>query len=205
MGGVSSASPSGPADPGPPGKPPRSALSVRDMVGAVAVLVAVVLLFAGMTRSCSFSPAVPSADPAAGPRVDAPAQLRVLAGSMPFPLRVPAPPTGWRATTVDTVRVGENGARAARTGYLTTDGHYLRLVQSDADEPELLATEAQGTPVASGPIVVTGTTWVSYTDDTREPIRIAALDGVRLLITGSGTDDEFRTLAAATTGGEILP
>ena len=205
MCGVSSASPPGPADPGPSGKPPRSALSVRDMVGAVAVLVAVVLLFAGMTRSCAFAPGGPSADPAAGPSVDAPAQLRVLAGSMPFPLRVPAPPAGWRATTVDTARVGENGARAVRTGYLTPDGHYLRLVQSDADELALLATEAQGTPVAAGPIVVNATTWVSYTDDTREPIRIAALDGVRLLITGSGTDGEFRTLAAAATGGEVLP
>ena len=51
---------------------------------------------------------------------------------------------------------------------------------------------------------MTGTTWVSYTD-TREPIRIAGLDGVRLLITGSGNDDEFRTLAAAATGGEVLP
>ena len=205
MGGVSSASPSGPPDTGPPGKPPRSALSVRDMVGAVAVLVAVVLLFAGMTRSCSFAPGGPSADPASGPSVDAPAQLRVLAGSMAFPLRVPAPPAGWRATTVDTARVGENGARAVRIGYLTPAGHYLRLVQSDADELALLATEAEGTPVAAGPIVVTGTTWVSYTDDTREPIRIAALDGVRLLITGSGTDDEFRTLAAAATGGQVLP
>ena len=94
MGGVSSTSPPGPADPGSSGKPPRSALSVRDMVGAVAVLVAVVLLFAGMTRSCSFAPGGPSADPASGPRVDAPAQLRVLAGSMPFPLRVPVPPAG---------------------------------------------------------------------------------------------------------------
>ena len=86
-----------------------------------------------------------------------------------------------------------------RIGYLTSDGRYLRLVQSDADEAALLATEAEGAPVASGPVAVGGTTWVSYTDDTREPIRIAALDGVRLLITGSGTDDEFRTLAAAAT------
>jgi uncharacterized protein DUF4245 len=200
MGGVSSTSPSG-----SPGKPPRSALSVRDMVGAVAVLVAVVLLFAGMTRSCSFAPGGPTVDSASGPRVDAPAQLRVLAGSTPFPLRVPMLPVGWQATTVDTERIGGNGARAVRTGYLTPEGHYLRLVQSDAEEPAMLATEAQGTPVAAGPIVVAGTTWVSYTDDTPEPIRVAALDGVRLLVTGSGTDDEFRTLAAATTGGEILP
>ena len=78
-------------------------------------------------------------------------------------------------------------------------------MQSDADEAALLATEAQGTPVATGPVVVGGMTWVAYTDDTREPIRVAALDGVRLLITGSGTDDEFRTLASAATGGAVLP
>jgi hypothetical protein len=205
MVGVSSASPPGPADPGPPGKPPRSALSVRDMVGAVFVLVAIVLVFAGVTRSCSFAPGGPSVDAASGPTVDAPAQLRVLAGSMAFPLRVPALPDGWRATNVDTARVGTGDARAVRAGYLTPAGHYLRLVQSDADEAALLATEAEGTPVASGPVDVAGAVWVSYTDDTREPIRIAALDGVRLLITGSGTDDEFRTLAAAATGGEVLP
>jgi hypothetical protein len=202
MVGVSSASR---PDPGPPAKPPRSALTVRDMVGAVLVLVAIVLVFAGTTRSCSFAPGGPSVDPAAGPTVDAPAQLRVLAGAMPFPLRVPAPPPDWRATTVDTARVGASGARAVRTGYLTAEGRYLRLVQSDGEEAALLATEAEGTRVASGPVVVGGTTWVSYTDDTREPIRIAALDGVRLLITGSGTDDEFRTLAAAATSGRVLP
>ena len=173
MDGVSSASPPGPADPGPSGKPPRSALSVRDMVGAVAVLVAVVLLFAGMTRSCSFAPGGPSVDPRAGPSVDAPAQLRVLAGSMPFPLRVPAVPADWRATTVDTARVGAGDARAVRTGYLTPHGHYLRLVQSDADEARAARTEAQGMPVATGPVVVAATTWVTYTDDTREPIRVA--------------------------------
>lgn len=205
MVGVSSASGPGPTDPGPPAKPPRSALTVRDMAGAVIVLVAIVLVFAGVTRSCSFAPAGPSVDPGAGPTVDAPAQLRVLAGSMPFPLRVPVPPPDWRATTVDTARVGAAGARAVRTGYLTAEGHYLRLVQSDADETALLATEAEGAPVAVGPVAVGGTTWVSYTDGTREPIRIAALDGVRLLITGSGTDEEFRTLAAAATGGDVLP
>jgi hypothetical protein len=202
MVGVSSASR---PENGPPAKPPRSALTVRDMVGAVVVLVVIVLVFAGVTRSCSFAPGGPSVEPGAGPTVDAPAQLRVLAGSMPFPLRVPVLPPGWRATTVDTARVGPVGARAVRTGYLTSEGRYLRLVQSDADEAALLASEAKGPPVASGPVVVNGTTWVSYTDDTREPIRIAALDGVRLLITGSGSDDEFRTLAAAATGGRVLP
>ena len=194
-----------PADPGPPAKPPRSALTVRDLVGAVVVLVAVVLVFGGLTRSCSFAPGGPTVDLGAGPTVDAPAQLRVIAGAMPFAVRVPALPPGWRANSVNTEQVGTAGDRAVRTGYLTPEGRFLRLVQSNADEAALLATEAEGTPVASGPVMVNGTTWVTYTDDTREAIRVAELDGVRLLITGSGGEDAFRTLAAATTAGEVLP
>jgi hypothetical protein len=175
------------------------------MVGAVAVLVVIVLVFAGATRSCSFAPGGPSVDPAAGPTVDAPAQLRVLAGVVPFPVRVPALPPDWRANSVGTEQVGDAGDRAVRVGYLTPTGRFLRLVQSTADEPTLLAAEAQGTPVASGPVIVSGTTWVVYAGDNREAIRVATLDGVRLLITGSGSDDDFRTLAAATTGGQALP
>ncbi len=204
MRGVSTASGSG-AGPGPPAKPPRSTLTVRDLLGAVAVLVAVVLVVGGLTRGCSFAPAGPTVDPGAGPRVDAPAQLRALSGSTPFALRVPTVPADWRSNAVGTVRVGPAGNRAVRVGYVTPAGRYLRVVQSDAGEAELVTEEAGGTPVATGAVDVAGTSWVTYADDTSEPIRVAQVDGVRLLITGSGDDAEFRTLAAATTGGEVLP
>jgi hypothetical protein len=193
------------SEPGPPSKPPRSALTMRDLLGAVGLLVLVVLVIGGLTRGCSFAPAGPSVDPGAGPTVDAPEHLRALAGSTPFALRVPSVPADWRANAVGTVRVGQAGHRAVRTGYVLPSGRYLRVVQSDADEAELVVEEAKGTPVASGPVDVAGTSWVTYGDGTPEPIRIAQLDGVRLLITGSGDDAEFRTLAAATTSGEVLP
>lgn len=193
------------SEPRPPAKPPRSALTVRDLLGAVGLLVIVVLVLGGLTRGCSFAPAGPTVDPGAGPSVDAPGQLRALAGSTPFALRVPSVPADWRANAVGTVRVGPAAHRAVRTGYVTPAGRYLRVVQSDADEAELVAEEARGTPVASGPVDVAGTSWVTYGDDTPEPIRVAQLDGVRLLITGSGDDAEFRTLAAGTTGGAVLP
>jgi hypothetical protein len=209
MQGVSTASGSGPErsdiGPRPPAKPPRSALTVRDLLGAVGLLVVVVLVLGGLTRGCAFAPAGPAVDPSAGPTVDAPAQLRALAASTPFPLRVPVVPADWRSNAVGVVQVGPAAHRAVRTGYLTPAGRYLRVVQSDADEADLLGEEARGTPVASGPVDVAGTSWVSYGDGTPEPVRIAAVDGVRLLITGSGDDAEFRTLAAGTTGGTVLP
>ena len=214
MQGVSSASPSGSGDAGsstpgagprPPAKPPRSALTMRDLLGAVAVLVVVVLVLGGLTRGCAFAPGGPTVDPSAGPTVDAPAQLRALAGGTPFPLRVPAVPADWRANAVGVVRVGPAGDRAVRAGYLTPAGRYLRVVQSDAVEVELVGEEARGTPVAIGAVEVAGTSWVTYDDGSRELIRVAQVDGVRLLITGSGDEAEFRTLAAATTGGGLLP
>ena len=117
------------------------------------------------------------------------------------------------------MRVGAADRRAVRTGYLTPAGRYLRVVQSDADEADLLAAEVAtrppagegrtgsgpDVPVASGATDVDGTSWVTYVQGTREPIRIADVGGVRLLITGSGNDEDFRTLAAGTVGGEVLP
>ena len=41
--------------------------------------------------------------------------------------------------------------------------------------------------------------WVHYLET------VAYVDGVRLLITGSGDDAEFRTLAAGTAASQILP
>jgi hypothetical protein len=200
MDGVSSAS-----DPGPPAKPPRSALRVRDLLGAVGLLLAIVFVVGGLTRGCSFAPTGPTVDSDAAPQVDAPVQLRALAGSTPFPVRVPAVPADWRANSVDAVRVGSTGDRAVRTGYLTPDGRYVRVVQSDTDEASLLAVEAEGRPVAEGLVEVAGTRWVIYADDATELIRIADLGDVRLLITGSGSDAEFGTLAAAVVRGEVLP
>jgi len=180
-------------------------MTMRDLLGAMGLLVVVVLVIGGLTRGCTFAPDGPTVDPGAGPTVDAPAQLRALAGSTSFALRVPAVPASWRANAVGTVRVGPAGNRAVRTGYVTPSGRYLRVVQSDAGEAELVTEEARGTPVASGVVEVAGTSWVTYGDGTTDTIRVTQVDGVRLLITGSGDDEDFRTLAAGTVGGEVLP
>src|SRR5919197_5592664 len=80
----------------PMGKPPRSALTIRDMLVAIGVLVVVITLFAGLARSCSFSPGGPTVDASRLPTVDAQAQLKALAPKVPFPLKIPAVPAGWR-------------------------------------------------------------------------------------------------------------
>jgi hypothetical protein len=191
-------------------------MTLRDMLVALGVLILVVIAIAGLQRSWSFTPAGPSIDPAAVPVVDAPAELRELAPLVPFAVRIPAVPSDWRSNSVDQDPVA-GGGRAVRTGYITPDGRYLRLLQSDASEQALLAVEAGKEAVPGrGPVDVDGQQWVAYggqgTSEGRdEPIWITEVGmangaPVRMLITGSGTDESFRTLArAAQTSEPIAP
>ena len=90
-----------------------------------------------------------------------------------------------------TSRAGRRSARATsrrRRGY-------LQLQQSDATEEALLA--AIGERPAQGAQDVGGARWVVYGARPAEPVWIADVKGVRLVLTGSATDDEFRTLATA--------
>ena len=192
----------------PPRKPPRSAMTIRDMLAAIGVLALVVVVLGGVSGSCSFSPGGPSVDQGALPVMDAPAELRDLARVVPFPLRIPGVPPGWRANSVDQDRVDpadDAAGRAVRVGYLTPEGRYLRLVQSDGTEEALLAAETGTTPAtAQGAVDVGGLAFVVYGVPDDEPIWIGELDGVRLLITGSGADRDFRALAGAVLTGETL-
>ncbi|WP_433557948.1 DUF4245 domain-containing protein [Pseudonocardia xinjiangensis] len=207
--------PTGRPDPGPPSKPPRSAMTMRDMLVALGVLIAVVIAIGGLQGSWSFAPAGPSVDPAAVPVVDAPAELRELAPLVPFAVRIPAVPPDWRSNSVDQDPV-DGGGRAVRTGYITPDGRYVSLLQSDASEQALLAGETGKEAVPGrGPVDVDGQQWVAYggqgTSGGRdEPIWITEIPTpngapVRMLITGSGSDESFRTLAEAAQTSTPIP
>lgn len=191
-------------EPGPPAKPPRSALTMRDMVGALVVLALVVLAAGGLSRSCTFAPTGPTVDASGLPAVDVPAELARLAPDSSFPLRLPAVPDGWRANAVDRTSLPEGG-RVVRTGFLTPDGRYLRLQQGDATEEAMLRAEAgDGVAPAQGAVDVDGQQWVAYTGQRDEPIWITDVEGVRMLVTGSGSESDFRTLAGAAVRGEVI-
>lgn len=193
-------------DPTPPERPwtppPRSALGLRQLLGAILVLLPVILLF-GLLSRCSFSPGGPEIDSAAGPTVDAPGRLREAAPQVPFELRVPAVPPGWRSNSVDQVAL--NGERAVRVGYVTGSGRFVRLAQSNAPEAALLMDSMGAVPPGQGTVDVGGRQWVVYGAAGDEPVWVADLGDVRLLVTGSGDDSEFRALAAAALAGERLP
>ena len=180
-----------------PADKPRHLQTTRDMVLTMLPLVLIVLALAGLARACSFSPGGPTAS--APPSVDAAAALSIDARTLTFPLRLPVLPAGWVSNSGNRHTVaGAQGGVVSDTGWISPAGRYLRLAQSSASEDALLADEVEGRRSASGVTSAGGRDWVVYTQQDAEPVWIANLGDVRLLITGSGTDAEFRTLAAGT-------
>lgn len=171
--------------------------TTRDMVWSLVPLAVIILAFAGLAGMCAFSPGAPETDRASAPTVDAPAELSRVAREVPFDVRAPRVPDGWRANSFG-LRAVTDTTRAVRVGWLLPAGGYLRLSQSDATEQELAAMETDTKrPTPVGAVQVDGVTWVHYPSVRDEPAWVADVSGVRLLVTGSAGETELRALASA--------
>ena len=179
---------------------PRS----RDMLISMLVLLPVVAFFAFLGKGCSFSPGGPTMDPSAVPSVEVAPVLAATARQVPFPLRNPATPAGWRATSVDR-RPAPGGTVAVRVSWLTSAGRYLRLVQSNAEEGALVADETAGPPASAAPVRVGASDWVVYQGANGEQAWVRRDGPVEWLVTGDGVAAEFQALAQAVTAAPPLP
>jgi hypothetical protein len=182
-------------------KPGRASLRMRDMIGAVVVLLLIIGALLAFYGGCSFSPGGPTIDPDAAPTADASGELRRAAGSAAFAVREPGVPAGWRANSASTTAVG-SGATASvvvRVGFVTGAGAFLQLSQSGGDAGEVVAKETGQAepPKATGSVDVDGVTWTTYPGRRDEDAWVTDLDGTVLLVTGSAGEPEFRLLAKA--------
>jgi uncharacterized protein DUF4245 len=180
--------------------------SGRSGVGPLAiatiVLAVVVLALTGLTRACSFSPTAPTVDRGAVQRIDVAQAAREATAAVPFALRAPAMPADWIAQSSDVRPIG--GSRAFRLGWVTPDNAFVRLVQSDAPEEALVASEQAGPP-ALGPVAVGGRTWTTYRGVRGEALWVTDVDGVRWLVTGDATPARFTQLATTALGSPVVP
>ena len=85
---------------------------------------------------------------------------------------------------------------------------YLSLTQSNADEDKLVSA-IHPSMYPSGTVDVNGIRWIVYQGDSVEPVWTTRLKSpagpAQVAITGAGSVDEFRTLAAATQSQPPLP
>jgi phage tail tape-measure protein len=190
------------------GRPPgRAGLGMRDMVGAMVVLLVIVGVLVAVTRGCSFDPGAPSSDPATAPSVNVSAKLSQAASSVTFPVRRPEVPSSWHANSSSTAAVGSGSAAnvVVRVGWVTPAGRFVQLGQSGGAAADVLAAETGSAPARSGSESVDGVSWEVYPSRRDEVAWAGTLDGVVVVITGSGTEQEFRQLAAAVAAAEPLP
>jgi hypothetical protein len=187
----------------------RGRAGMRDMLLSMVVLAVAVLVLAAVSRGCSFSPGGASDDSTSLPPVDVTAELQAAVGQVHFPLRQPTLPTGWHANSDSVASVGPQGAdQTVQVGWIAPGGQFLQLSQSNGTVLDLVrkaAGLADGTPVSqTGTQTVDGTKWTVYPGVRTEQSWAADLGPVRLLITGNGSTDQFRTLATATRSGAIV-
>ncbi|GFG67152.1 hypothetical protein MKUB_46420 [Mycobacterium kubicae] len=178
------------------------------------------ILLAGLVGMCSLQPG--GTNRGTIPSYDAATALRADAASLGFPIRLPKLPAGWQPNSGSRGNI-ENGrtdsaagqrlnAVTSVVGYISPTGMYLSLTQSNADEDKLVGSIHPGM-FPSGTVDVSGTNWVVYegSDDKGavEPVwttRLASPAGpTQIAITGAGSTDQFRTLAAATQSQPPLP
>lgn len=184
--------------------PPRQRTRLRDMIGAVVVLLVIVGAVVGFGRSCSFSPGGPSVAPPTK-TVDVSANLAAAASSVDFPVRQPEVPAGWRANSSSTTAVGRGDGVIVRVGWLTPE-RYIQLSQSGGAVADVVAAETGHEDAGSlGSVDVDGTRWTIYPGRRDERAWVVRLDKATVLITGTGTEDEFRTLARGVQARGPLP
>ncbi|WP_460957283.1 DUF4245 domain-containing protein [Parasphingorhabdus pacifica] len=176
-----------------PARPPRT---LKAMLFAMLPMVLVAFGIAGLLGQCSFSPLGPTVEKGSAPTVDVGAELRDAAGRVGFPVIEPNLPEGWRANSAGTELL-PSGARAVRIGWLTDEPHYLRMSQSTASEEELVEFETERSPKAEGTVRAGDLRWVVYSGVRSEQAWVTEHAGTRVLITGDGSEAEFRTLAEA--------
>jgi hypothetical protein len=190
------------------------------MLWSLAPLVAACALLAGLAGTCTFAPDATTTRPV--PSYDAVGALRADAAALGFPIRLPRLPQGWQANSgnrggIDNGRTDQSTGQRLRAvtstvGYISPTGMYVSLTQSNADEDKLvdsIRSSSRPTVHPTGTVDVDGTSWVVYQGEGVEPVWTARLDAAtgpaQLAVTGAGSADQFRTLAAATQSQPPLP
>ncbi len=142
---------------------------------------------------------------------------------MGFAIRLPQLPAGWQPNSggrggIENGRTGPStgqrlNAATSTVGYISPTGMYLSLTQSNADEDKLVGS-IHPSAYPTGTVDVDGTNWVVYRGAGQngadaEPVWTTRLAGpagaTQIAITGAGSTDQFRTLAAATQSPPPLP
>jgi len=183
----------------PPRKRARGFETTRDMVLSMAVVGAVV--FAGFWFVAWQRPEVQGS---VLPLVDVEQVFTDVRLGDTFPVKEPVGlPDGWTATSAwfDTEQVsGDIGGEVLHVGYLTPDGSYAELRQTDGDADAAVDDWVDGA-VPSGNVEIGDTTWqVVESASTGKQGLVLSDGGVTVVVTGKAEQGELEELAGSLRG-----
>ena len=175
---------------------PRILISGKDMIWTLIPLLALCALVAVASGNCSVGLTGTASDDRT-PAFDVENALLADARSLPFPIRRPATPEGWKPNSGSTVNLG--AARASNVGWVASSGAYVQLTQSNATE-EALVQNLGGDDVSSGTGMreIGGQKWVTYSTYEGKKFWIADLGDVRIAVLSVGPDSDLERIATAT-------
>lgn len=184
---------------------PRILNNNKDMIWSLIPLLLLCVFIAMVSGNCSVGLTGGSGDDQV-PAYDIENGLKADAKSVGFPLRLPVTPKDWKPNSGSTVAL-ENTV-VSNSGYITSNGVYIQLSQTDATEDSLVGyLSGNERLLGAGTRVVGGKTWVAYSKpDGGRTIWATNLGDVRIgLMSNKGKEDDFTTLATATLAASPLP
>lgn len=181
---------------------PRIMNDYRDLIWSLIPLLLICVVLAAVASQCTFSADGPT--PGKVPTFDVQSALHDDADVMRFPIRDPAVPADWQPNSGsrDTI-MGQSGGKISTVGYITSNGTYLQLSQTDASE-SALAKHVVDTRSPSGERMVGTQKWTVYHVADSEPAWIADFGSSRVLLKGAAGDGSYQTLAAAVDAAQPL-
>ena len=132
--------------------------------------------------------------------VETQSSTQLAAARASYPLLVPQDlPDGWRATSIRTdagSATEEGDPVTLQIGWYTPGEEYAGYVVSDDSRADDLRAVLDGA-TEGGTVQIGGRSWTELTTARDETAFRLDVDGVTAVVTGSASDDELRTLAAA--------
>ncbi|GAB84400.1 DUF4245 domain-containing protein [Gordonia rubripertincta] len=178
---------------------PRILINGKDMFWSLVPLLALIALVAIASGNCSVGLNQDPADSKV-PAFDVVTALDADARQMPFPIRRPPTPEGWKPNSGSSDAI--EGHRVSTVGWLSASGAYVQLSQTDASE-DLLVPYLGGDDTKYGDVGATGTReaggrqWVTYETAEGKKFWITDFGNVRVGVLSRGPDADIETIAAS--------
>ncbi len=181
---------------------PRILQGNKDMIWSLVPLLIICAVVAIASGNCSVGLTGGASDDKTPP-FEVSSALASDARDLPFPIRRPPTPEGWKPNSGSTQSVG--GTRVSNVGWITTDGAYIQLSQTNAKEEDLVVYLGGGDALGDGTRDVGGHQWVKYQTEDGKKFWITDLGDVRIAVLSRGPDSSMEQLAASTVAQQPLP